>query len=814
MRQAVPLDVAASSDNDAEIVVTAARRGEAKVAAESEFDAEEIAGQGADSIQELLIRLAPFIDDSGEEPVILINGKPVGLDRSILSYPAEALERLAVLKPGASAHYGGTAGNRVVNLVLKQSFSMVNADASANFATAGGQYGGSFSTGRTAIRGETRWNAVARVGGDSALRKNARNIPGREGTFDSIGFVSGVNGAEIDPALSLAVGRAAMVAAIPPAALLGPPSLDDFAATVDIVHPVDPNRFETLRPSRRAASLNIGVTRPIGGFSASLNVNANRTDTAEKRGLPMISVILPGAHSHSPFAGNVMLTRPLAGERSLRMRNDSTSFGMSLTVNGVIGDWQTSLAVGYSRNWADSLLEYAADTEQIQHRIESNDPDLNPFAAWDDDLLIATRQRTQGENMSSRLNVRKTLAHLPAGPIVWSVTANANRNRSRSREEGDVRGETRSVARQQMNAQMALSLPILRRGGGSLGWLGELSIDLSASAEKMTGSQLQKQFAGHIGWSPWPILQLRGSIDHAETFPSFDQLDAPVVTTVNRIFDYARLEVAEPIWITGGNPDLLRGSRQSLALSAQVRPLGDQRLTLNLGYRKSVAEGGVAPFPELTPAIEAAFPDRVRRDADGRLFAIDARAINISRDADAELSSRIALRLGQVPPQRRNGTPADPVQFSLSINHRWRLKSELLTRVEIDVIDRLRDGGLSRHGVLMQASIGRQGIGASLNGNWSSPARLRGGFGDGDTTLRLKPPLAFNFSAFMEPGYLFARMRQDGLMKDLKISIDVQNLLNGYRQVTLEDGRVPPGYTRDEIDPVGRTLRLTMRKRF
>ncbi len=120
-------------DDPDEIIVTAERRGEARVAAETEFGEDEIASRGADSIQDLLVRLAPFIDGSGEEPVILINGKPAGFDRSILSYPAEALDRLAVLKPEAAAQYGEPAGKRVVNLVLKRNFSALNADMSVNF---------------------------------------------------------------------------------------------------------------------------------------------------------------------------------------------------------------------------------------------------------------------------------------------------------------------------------------------------------------------------------------------------------------------------------------------------------------------------------------------------------------------------------------------------------------------------------------------------------------------------------------------------------------------------------------------------------
>src|SRR3546814_4848514 len=56
---------------------------------------------------------------------------------------------------------------------------------------------------------------------------------------------------------------------------------------------------------------------------------------------------------------------------------------------------------------------------------------------------------------------------------------------------------------------------------------------------------------------------------------------------------------------------------------------------------------------------------------------------------------------------------------------------------------------------------------------------------------------------------LFDLPKKKGVLNGLKISIDVQNLFNGYRRVTLDDGTVPAGYGRDEIDPLGRTLRIS-----
>ncbi|HWV61964.1 MAG TPA: hypothetical protein VN034_14970 [Sphingopyxis sp.] len=811
MQGAAPPGVIGAHHRPDDIVVTAARRGEAKISAESEFSEDEIAAQGADSIEDLLTHLAPFIDGSGEDPVILINGKPAGFDLSILSYPAEALDRLAVLKPEAAAHYGEPAGKRVVNLVLKKNFSMLNTDASADFATAGGQYGGTLSVRRTAISGDTRWNAQARAGADSAFRKTGRDIPPRDGVFDSVGFISSLDGGEIDPALSLAAGQLVTVAAIPRGALIGVPDLNDFVATASALHPVDPNRFETLQSSRRTAALSIGVTRPLGDFSVALNLNANRTSSEGERGLPMASVVIPAGHPWSPFAEDVMLTRPFAGERALRTDNDSTSLGASLTLNGSIGGWQTSLAASYSRNWAENFFENEVDVARVQQLIDDLDPDFNPYGAWDEGLMIAARNRTNSENLSARLNVRKTVVELPAGPLVWNLTANSGRNSTQSRQR-DAAGNltaASSLARSQSSGRMSISVPISRVGVAGSDWLGDLIVDLSASAQTMTNSRPQKGVAGSINWSPWPVVQLRGAIDFAENAPSFEQLDAPIVTTVNRLFDYLRQEIAEPIWITGGNPDLDRGRRQSLMLSATVRPFGDQVLTINLGYRQSVVKGGVTGFPELTPAIEAAFPERVTRDAEGRLVAVDARAINLARQTDSSLSTGIALRL----PGRRPGRgalAADPLQFSISFNHNMRLKSELLARPGMLAIDQLRAGGQSRHSLSFQASVGKRGIGANLGGSWSSSGFLRGG----DEIFIFKPPLTLNVSAFIEPDRLFKVPGNKGVLNNLKVSVDIDDLLNGYRRVTREEGTVPAGYSRNEIDPLGRTVRLTLGKKF
>src|SRR3546814_20393620 len=89
-----PDPITSSGETD-EIVVTAERYGEAKVAAESEFDEAEIASHGADDIQDPLTRLSPFLDPNGEQPGTLINGTTAALHPSLLHTTANVLPRLA-----------------------------------------------------------------------------------------------------------------------------------------------------------------------------------------------------------------------------------------------------------------------------------------------------------------------------------------------------------------------------------------------------------------------------------------------------------------------------------------------------------------------------------------------------------------------------------------------------------------------------------------------------------------------------------------------------------------------------------------------
>lgn len=815
---------APAAEPEADVVVTA-RYGEALVEPEVELSETDIAIYGAGSIAELVQRIKPMIDASGDQPILLVNGKRVGGASGIAGFPPEALAKLAILPPEAAARYGFSSGQRVVNLVLKKRFASWNAEAGLALATAGGRDSEQLSVGRVAINGQTHWNAQVQISRDSSLLKSERRIPPSRPPVDLAGHIEGLGGGEIDPELSRLAGRRVTAAGIP-FELRQPPTLRDFAATAGSVLLGDPNAYESLLPSTRSLSANIGLTRPLGSFSGSLNINASTSDSNRLNGLAIASFNLPAASPWSPFGSETVLFRSFDGARALRNTYRSDLLGVSMALTGAIDNWQTSFILNYVRGWSDSLFERQIDTSRIQELINGNGPSFNPYGPMPANALLGERNRSRSENINAQFNVGKAILALPAGQVSTNLSIVASRSNAVNSRIDDVTGTTSRITarRDRLNVQQTIAIPLTSRREGAAGWLGDLSLDFSAGMELGTQVSAQPRFMGKLAWSPLAFLYLRGAFSYEEVAPSAELLDAPRLETIGRVYDFVRQEIAEPIWITGGNPDLQRGSRRNLSFNAALRPFG-QVAALNFGYQQQTADGGVASLPSFTPAVEAAFPERFKRDASGRLIVVDARPINIVSDTSEQFSTSLSLRLptgNRRAPSQSAGADrpairaANPMQIAMTLSHRWQLKSELLTRPGLPVLDRLGgDGAQPRHSVSAQVTAGKRGLGGTLSGSWQSPAHVRNpALPDGSGDFVYPAMTQFDLNLFLEPEHVIAKPRKGSLLSNLRITLDVQNLFNGYRRVLLSDGSTPPGSTRDEIDPLGRVIRLTLRKRF
>lgn len=758
-----------------EIVVTARRWGQAEIAAETALGEDEIGAYGADNIGQLIDAIAPLIDGRGEAPAVLVNGKRIASPAEITGYPPEALNGVAILPPEAAAHYGYPSGQRVVNLELKQKYASWDASAGVTVPTAGGRRGGQLAVGRSTIDGDTRWNAQVTASDETALLKSARRLSVRD---------------EVQALL---------------------PTLPDGIE-------VDPNRFESVLGDTQSLNFNAGVTRPLGEFAVALGVNAAASRGKQLIGLPIGSIVLPPGSPWVPPGEAPVTVSRLLDDGALESAQRSESFGATATLSGAIAGWQTSLSLLYAHSRSDSVYGRGYDVSAVQQRVDAGDPDFDPDGAWPATPRLADHSRFRNDMLNATLNTSRSVLELPAGEVNMSLTLSAIRNRSRFvTETAGIVQHDRSGS-DQFEGRWSATVPVTNRASGGRAPLGDIALDLSAEAGKATRTGTRRKWNAGVRWTPFPFLDLRAGIGQENAQPTFDQLHGPEIEVITRLFDFARQEFVQPVRLFGGNPDLKGGRIRDLSLNAMIRPFADNLATLNIGYRKQILRGGIASFPTLTPEVEAAFPDRVTRDVEGRLLAIDSRPTNIEHERVESIASGLTLRYTE-----KRGAPGAPPPagafrpwtFSLTVNHNWQIGSEMAIGPGLPVLDRLRDSGQSRHNIGLGLAAGRNGLGASLSGSWGSGARVRseGGVG-GATEFRYAPTAIFNLGLFAEPAQWMATSTERNWASDLKISLDIQNVLNGYRKVSVVGGAMPQGYTRDEIDPLGRTVRLGIRKQF
>lgn len=540
--------------------------------------------------------------------------------------------------------------------------------------------------------------------------------------------------------------------------------------------PDSPDASRTLLPASDNMSLNLDVTRPLGRFNGTLSIDVARRDTRQLLG---------------PAPAK-------AADGALRGDQAATNLGLSALLGGPLAGWHSNLVARYSRTWSDNALDRVAAGPGIR----------------------TDRTRSRGESLSAQVNLSRPVLTLPAGMVTSNILLGATRNWTESRRFGDenMAPENIGFRRSQFDTRLSLAVPISSSTSDRFSALGDLSVDIAGGAGAASGTSMQKRFDFGVNWTPFSILQFYASAGFAQQIPSADQLGGPYVEDIRRIYDYTRQELAEPVWITGGNPDLGHGRLRSYTLRASLRPFADPQITLTSEYQRQVATGGAGLFPTLTPAVERAFPERVIRDASGRLVSVDARPISIARDLNERIENGIIISFSTA---RKTGAAADtdvaaPWQVTFSANHGWLLRSELLTRPGIPPIDRLRgDTAQSRHSVAFQLVVGRAGAGGAVEGNWQSPFRLRDpAVPGGEQDYRHRAVTMLNLRLFVEPERLLRTAEKPAWLSDLNVSLDIQNLFGTYRRVTLGDGTVPAGYRRYDVDPLGRTIQLAVRKRF
>ncbi|WNO53666.1 TonB-dependent receptor [Stakelama saccharophila] len=848
-----------------EIVVTANRERGAVIGdipPEEQLDAGDIRSYGAASVSELLDALSPQTSSgrgrSSGRPVVLLNGQRISGFSEIRDLPTEAIERVDILPEEVALKYGYRADQRVVNFVLREHFKAYTADLDEKVPTGGGSNNFEAEADYVAIDGDQRLNIDLEAERTSKLLESERDIVAAEtdSPYDLFGNVVGADGGEIDPALSAQAGQPVTQAGVPAGNTR--PSLGDFAATAGATNVTDTTRYRTLQPSSQRYSLNAILARPLGDMSATGNIRLEQENTQALQGLAGFALDLPAANPFSPFANDVTLYRYARPADPLDRKSESFTGHGGVTLNGQFSGWQWSATGNYDRAVTETRTDRGVDTTALQAALTAGDPGANPF-----DLLappvLTDRARSVSSTGSIDTLINGSPLSLPAGEVSTSLKTEFETSDLKSESTTGGIFQSRRIGRDRANAQLNVDVPIARESRGVLSALGNLSINGNAQVAELSDFGTLTSLGGGFHWEPVDPVRMTVSYTQEEGAPSASQLNNPVISTPNtRIFDYVTGQTVDVTAISGGNAGLSADNRHVLKVGLDWKPLeGDQDLRISTEYIRERIDDPIASFPSATAEIEAAFPDRFVRDSSGMLVQVDRRPVNFQQSRRQQLRwgidfrKRLQAETPQQPPQaqgeRKNGDGGQQAgngsdggeqrsgrrggrggggrhgrrggRLDFSVFHTIHLEDKIFIRDGVAPLDLLNgsatgdNGGQPRHEIEARAGYFKNGLGLRAEASWQSATTVDGGVSGGDS-LRFSDLATFDLRIFANLGEQRSLVRDHSWLRGTRVSLSVDNIFNARQEVTTPDGTVPLSYQPGYIDPLGRTIRISVRKLF
>ncbi|BBB07752.1 TonB-dependent receptor plug domain-containing protein [Sphingopyxis sp. EG6] len=523
------------------------------------------------------------------------------------------------------------------------------------------------------------------------------------------------------------------------------------------------------------------------------------------------------------FLGPVVAGGDVPLERDSRSRNLTTT----ASVNGMLGDWRWSLSGNYG------------------------DADQRTFT----DRVTGARDRFDSSQQSfgGSANLSGTVTEGWAGPIRLSMTGSYSGLRFDSQSERSGLVTTTDLWRDTPSVFGSLTLPLLDPEY-EVGNIGRMSLTLSGQVANPSDFEALKSWGASLNWGVTDNLSLIASFNNDEAAPGIQQLGAaPLVTPAVTYYDFATGQTVEITTTTGGNPFLLAEQRRDLKLGLNWEVPMIEGLRLSVNYNRNKSNDTANSLPLLTPEIEAAFPGRVTRDANGVLIALDQRPVNFDQVENSQI--RWGLNFGKSfgqPEQagRPGGGPGTGAagprgaggprmggrggrggggpgamfgggpqggRWSVSLYHTYKLTDTIQIRPGVPELDLLdgsatgSGGGSNRHLLELDGGLFYKGLGFRLSGKYDSGSTVTGGTA-GD--LNFGDLATFNLRFFADLNQVPKLTEKLPFLKGSRLRLSIDNLFDAQRKITDANGVVPLNYQPGYIDPLGRYIELEWRKTF
>jgi len=834
--QAAEEDEAADAE---EIVVTGSRKLPGSVIGDIPPDQSlgqaEIRSYGVSSISDLLSELSPQTTSgrgSGGAPVVLLNGRRISSFSEIRDIPTEAIQRVEILPEEVALKYGYRADQKVVNFVLRRRFRAVTAEATDKMPTEGGSNTPQGELDLLNIARDRRVNLHVEYTSTSALTEAERDIT---------------------PPASTAVG-----------------------ANGGIVDATPFRSLQAATSTFTANS--VYARNIFGNIGATINGRIESTDSRSLNGLPVAALTLADgtvvnrAFDDEGFLPLAQRVSSIAAHLGTTLNGDIGTWRWNVTGNYDRSDTQTFTGTGVDATAFQTRLTAGDPTASPFNRLTASD-----IGAAPGNRAYAS-QSTGGVDAVANGNLFDLPAGAVSTTLKLGAETADFSSRSYRTDDllGGQVAQRGMVSRDTVNGQINVDVPVSSRSKDVLPFLGTLSANFNLAEDHLSDFGTLTTLGYGANWSPIDGVRVIASVTDTDEAPTAQQLGNPSITTPNvRIFDYVRGTTATVTTISGGNPGLIADNNHVKKVGLTLKPWTAKDLSITANYVESRVENPIAAFPSATAAIEAAFPDRFIRDDAGNLLQVDRRPINYARSERSELrwginfsaplKSKIqreleAYRAGTGPnpfegmqppggfrrPEGANGTGrgAGPdggprggggrgggrgfggrggqaggrVQFA--VYHTWHFTDRVLVAnggpslnlLDGDAIG--SSGGQSRHELEAQAGYTNNGLGARISANYATGTRVNGGTAAAPETLNFGGLATANLRLFADLGQRLEWVKARPWLRGMRISLSVENVLNTRQRVTDATGATPNNYQPDYLDPLGRTVRLSIRKLF
>ena len=623
----------------------------------------------------------------------------------------------------------------------------------------------------------------------------------------------------------------------------------------------DIGAYRSLLPDTERYEINTTWTKILAPQSTlSLNGNYKLEGSSSLLGLPSASLLVPGSSPFSRTGTDTVLNRYFTNPQPLTRNGTVSTAQFSASYNGLLGTWRTALTGDYSNVDTHIVSTRNADFTQLRAAVLAGTAD--PFAAgFGSGLLFQAPDQNDSQNQAFNLlgTLSGTLFRLPAGNVQLTLRAGFTRQAldSVSQRSGIINAA--ALRRSDINGAASIEIPLIERGVGTLGFLGDVGINGNYGRSDLSDFGALTEYGAGVRWSPAKGLTLQASLIGDENAPGIGQLGNPALLTPNvAYYDFTQGQSAFIDVISGGNAQLLGERRRDLKLSLSWTPAKIQSLNIQIEYFKNKSRNTTAAFPLLTPEIEAAFPGRVTRDINGRLTSLDQRPVNFDRERSQNIRTGFNMsgNIGKAPaggggfggfgagPRAAGGAPRPsgtaprggggfggggfglpgggqpPSRWQASLTHTYRIQQDILIRPGVPVLDLLNGsaisnlGGTSRHEIELSGGVFVKGIGLRLSGNYRSATNVKGTGLPGSSDLKFSDLKTLDLRLFIGLDNRGQLTKKIPFLKGSRISLEVQNILNDIIDVRDQNGLVPLSYQPGYLDPKGRFFELSFRKRF